>query len=294
LAVDESTYLISETVAASQAVVQDSSDGRLLADDEASIDVWIEDAAGSVVLGPFPTGYDAANQRFEITWNPSQLSQPGTYDVVAEAIDQGVPVVAFNVDSNDPANRRLSCVSQKLYEAGRSLGERAAEHVPANAKILMTMHSEGASALDDRLRGIQDALTQKQIIPTVVISGMLPAEAAEVITMALKADPEIKIVLCTGQADTEGAGLAVEQHFADGGFYVAGFDLSPEILRMVDEGTIDFVIDQQPYMQGFYPVIQLALYCRYGIKPASIDAGAGIVTKENAASVLKLSNEGYR
>jgi simple sugar transport system substrate-binding protein len=215
-------------------------------------------------------------------------------DVVADALDKGVPVVAFNVDSNDPANRRLSCVSQKLYEAGRSLGERAIDSIPANSKILMTMHSEGASALDDRLRGIQDILKRKKITWKVIITGLLPEKAAEIITETLKTGPDIKVVLCTGQADTEGAGLAIERHFADQNFYVAGFDLSPEILRMVMAGTIDFTIDQQPYMQGFYPVIQLALYCRYGITPSNIDAGAGFVTKDNAENVLQLSKAGYR
>ncbi len=215
-------------------------------------------------------------------------------DVVAEALDKGVPVVAFNVDSNDPANRRLSCVSQKLYEAGRSLGEKAIDSIPANSKILMTMHSEGASALDDRLRGIQDILERKQITWKVIITGLLPEKSADIITETIKANPDIKFVLSTGQADTEGAGLAIERNFADQDFYVAGFDLSLEILRMVQAGTIDFTIDQQPYMQGFYPVVQLAHYCRYGIKPSNIDVGAGIVTKDNAQSVLQLSKDGYR
>jgi simple sugar transport system substrate-binding protein len=127
-----------------------------------------------------------------------------------------------------------------------------------------------------------------------VVTGIVPEKAVEVVARALKANPEIKGVLCTGQVDTEAAGLAIEREFKERGCVAAGFDLSPVILRLVQAEVIKFTIDQQPYIQGFYPVVQLALYCRYGIRPSSMDAGAGIITKENVAKVMELSKSGYR
>jgi simple sugar transport system substrate-binding protein len=215
-------------------------------------------------------------------------------DVVKEAMDQGIPVVAFNVDDSSTPNARLSAVCQNLYQAGRSLGEAAAKFIPANSEVLMTLHSEGISALDDRLRGVQDVLRQKGVSWEVVVTGIAPEEAVEVITKALREHPGIKTVLCTGQVDTEAAGLAIEKGFQGKGYAAAGFDLSPEILRLIKAGVIRFTIDQQPYIQGFYPVVQLALYRRYGIKPSSMDAGAGIITKENVDAVMELSRRGYR
>ena len=43
-----------------------------------------------------------------------------------------------------------------------------------------------------------------------------------------------------------------------------------------------------------WPVIGLALYCRYGIMPSSMGAGAGIITRETAAKVMELSKKNYR
>jgi len=215
-------------------------------------------------------------------------------DVVQEAVDRGIPVVAFNVDDHSTPNPRLSAVCQNLYQAGRSMGQGAAEVIPARGKVLMTLHSEGISALDDRLRGAQEVLKEKGITWEVVVTGIVPEKAVGVIAKALKADPEIKMVLCTGQVDTEAAGLAIEREFKGKGYAAAGFDLSPEILRLIKAGVIKFTIDQQPYIQGFYPVMQLALYCRYGIRPSSMDAGAGMITKENVASVTELSKKDYR
>ena len=220
------------------------------------------------------------------------------FDLVAqEALDAGIPLVAFNVDDAATPNVRLSSVNQQFYEAGKTLGKEAAKHMENGCHILMTMHDEGVSALDDRLRGEQDGLREaglSEVHWKVLITGSMAKAASEVISRELKSDPSIKFVLCTGQADTEGAGLAIGKQFAGQGYYAAGFDLCTGILQSIREGNLAFTIDQQPYIQGFYPVMQLALLIRYGIKPGNIDAGAAIIDKSNIEEVEQLTMEGYR
>jgi simple sugar transport system substrate-binding protein len=209
--------------------------------------------------------------------------------VVAEAIEKGVPVVGFNVDDHLTPNARLASVNQQVYDAGRTLAQRALDFVPPGSHILMTLHDEGVSSLDDRLRGEQEVLKKKNVTWTVVVTGRHPEPASRIVSKALKADPRIRFVLCTGQADTEGTGLAIERDFAGKGYAAAGFDLSPNILRLIKAGHIRFTIDQQPYTQGFYPVVQLALYCRYGLVPSTMDAGAGIIDGSNVERVIELN-----
>ncbi len=214
--------------------------------------------------------------------------------VVQEALDKGVPLVAFNVDGTHGKGAHLSSVNQDLYRAGRTLGARAAEHLASGSKVLITMHDEGISALEDRARGIQEAIAQaRQVTWETLVTGTDPEKAVQIIEATLREDPGIRAVLCTGQADTEGAGRALERG-AEGRCLCAGFDLSPEILRLIRDGVIAFTIDQQPYVQGFYPVVQLVLCCRYGITPANMDPGAGIITKQNVAGVMEYSDRGYR
>ncbi|HPC95723.1 MAG TPA: substrate-binding domain-containing protein [Sedimentisphaerales bacterium] len=223
------------------------------------------------------------------------LIDPGAFDgVVQEAIDQGVPVVAFNVDDHASPNARLASVNQRLYEAGRSLASELLPEIPANAHVLMTMHDEGVSALEDRLRGLQDVLKDKGVRWTVLVTGNDSTRGAERIAQALREHSDIRIVLGTGQSDTEAAGLALEKHFAGQDYWSAGFDLSDTTLRLVKAGVIRCTVDQQPYIQGFYPVVQLALYCRYQIQPSDIDAGAAIIDRDNADAVIRLTREGYR
>lgn len=215
-------------------------------------------------------------------------------DVIREAIAKGVPVVAFNVDDHETPNARLSSVNQRLYAAGERLVGHLLPLIPNNAHILMTMHDEGVSALDDRLRGEQAILKEKNVRWTVLVTGNDSVKGAEVIAQALKEHPDIRIVLGTGQADTEAAGQAIEKYFPNEGHWSAGFDLSPETLRLIREGYIRCTIDQQPYIQGFYPVIQLTLFLRYGIVPSDIDAGAAIIDRFNVEQVIELTKQKYR
>ena len=207
---------------------------------------------------------------------------------IAEAMSKGIPVVAFNVDAQSARGgfhgeggpnrlRRLSAVCQDFPKAGRKLGEKALEFIPKGGKVLLTLHDRGIAALDERLEGIQEALRPHGIAWKVICTTNDSKKAAELIAAELKADPDVHVVLGTGQTDTEAAGVAIEREFPDRGYAATGFDLSPEILRLIRNGVIRFSIDQQPYCQGYYPVVQLALYCRYGIRPSDIDAGAAIV-----------------
>ena len=218
----------------------------------------------------------------------------GFDNVIQEAIDKGIPVVGFNVDDQATANGRLSSVNQRLYEAGESLGEYVLPLIPAKSHVLMTMHDEGVSALEDRLRGMQEILQRKNIEWTVIITGNDSAEGAEVVAATLNEHPEIRVVLGTGQSDTEAAGRAIEKFFSGRDYWSAGFDLSDKTLQLIQEGHIRGTIDQQPYIQGFYPVVQLTFYLRYGIIPSDIDAGAAIIDRSNVDQVIELTRRNYR
>src|SRR5262249_42251102 len=146
------------------------------------------------------------------------------------------PVVAFNVDDSATPNARLASVNQRLYEAGRKVGERALADVPEGAHVLVTKHDEGVSALEDRIRGIQDALKKKNVIWTTVVTGNDAQAGVEAIAKALREHPDIRIVFGSGQSDTEAAGRAIEAHFANQGYWAGGFDLSPKTLQLVEDG----------------------------------------------------------
>ena len=214
--------------------------------------------------------------------------------VVADAISKGVPVVGFNIDDNSTPNARLASVNQRVHAAGRILAQHALSEIPPGAHILMTKHDDGVSALEDRLRGAQEVLKSKKIRWTTIVTGNDAKSGAELIAKSLRVNPDIRVVLSSGQSDTEAAGRAIEAHFPKKGYWSAGFDLSPKTLELIQSGHIRFTIDQQPYVQGFYPVVALTLNLRYGIAPPDIDAGAGIVDRRNVKQIIRLTAAGHR
>src|SRR5882757_208705 len=172
--------------------------------------------------------------------------------VVADAISKGVPVIGFNIDDNSTPNARLASVNQRVHAAGRILAQHALSEIPSGAHVLMTKHDNGISALEDRLRGAQEVLKPKNITWTTIVTGNDAKSGAEVVSKALRENPGIRIILSSGQSDTEAAGRAIEAYFAKKGYWSAGFDLSPKTLELIQNGQVRFVIDQQPYVQGFY------------------------------------------
>ena len=49
----------------------------------------------------------------------------------------------------------------------------------------------------------------------------------------------------------------------------------------MEAGYIQVQVDQQPYMQGFMPVMEVYLSKTVGLAPSDIDTGKGIVLKED-------------
>ena len=234
---------------------------------------------------------DALNQGYDgIAIN---VIDPTAFNpVIAQARKSGIPVVAFNV--NAQKKDRLATVAQDLYAAGRAAAEAAAEDIPLGSHVLMTVHSGEPGATDARYQGITDGLKDRNLVWTNVVCGTSAEETQRLITEQLQADPQVRAIFATGLDNTEGAGRAVENGFRPKEIIVAGFDVSPEILRLLKLGAVTFTVDQQPYAQGFYPVVQLTLAKRYGIQPVNIDTGTAILRSEDADAYLRWSRRQVR
>ena len=211
---------------------------------------------------------------------------------IAYAREKGVPVVAFNVDATNGSGPHLAFTQQDFVNAGKNLARAMAADIPDGSTILVTQHDPGVSALEDRAKGIKLGLEGKNLTYVDLITTAEPEVAAEKVEDALKTHPEIVAILATGQADTEGSGLAAKKLGKK--LPIGGFDMSPAILTMIKDGEIKVTTDQQPYVQGYYPVVQLVLNLRYGLVPCNIDAGAGLVDSSKAEQALILSKQGYR
>ena len=210
---------------------------------------------------------------------------------IKAAIAAGIPVISLN--SGVEVAKQLGVkvhVGQTELIAGIGGGE--AMKGMGVAKAACVNQEVGNVALDLRCQGFAQGLgTDVDVIATTID----PTEVKNAVTAYLTRNPDTQALFILGSDPAMPAVEAVEGMGLIGKVKLATFDLSEGILQSVRDGKMEFAIDQQQYLQGYLPIVLLRLYKKFGLMPgADVLTGPGLVTKENAASVIDWSAKGYR
>lgn len=223
------------------------------------------------------------------------LPDPKAFDApVKLAIQKGIPVIATNVDDPTGDNMRLAFVGQDDVSAGRALGHEIVKRVGTSGKIAIGLEDLGHPSLQMRLKGVKEVLDKTQIKYTVLQTTPDLTQAAATFESYLLANPDAKGIFSVDATGTTAQGTVIRNLGLKGKVVSGGWDLVPGTLQNIEDGYTQFTVDQNPYLQGYYPVVALYLYLRYGIAPSNIDTGASIVDKDNVQSVMALAKQGYR
>jgi simple sugar transport system substrate-binding protein len=210
---------------------------------------------------------------------------------IKDAVAKGIPVVTVNSGTVEESQKlgALMHVGQPEYEAGLGAGKRAKE--AGISSFLCVNHYITNPASVERCRGFADALGV-DLGRQMIDSGIDPSEVQNKVKAYLTANPDTGAILTLGPNSAEPSIRAVKDMGLDGEIYFGTFDLSSEISAGIKDGTINFAIDQQPFLQGSVPIQVLTNYVRYGVAPAnSIFTGPGFVTKDNIELVESLAGE---
>jgi simple sugar transport system substrate-binding protein len=163
-------------------------------------------------------------------------------------------------------------------------------------KVLCVNQQVGNVGLDARCAGLARAVRSAGGSARVLGIDDQSPDAPRVVARALAAG-SVDGVLATNATGGLLSIDALAKTRRHGRVEVAAFDLGPDTLRAVEAGKLLFAVDQQPYLQGYLPVVMLANRARYGLLPAQGDVvatGANFVTRENAAQALELSERSIR
>lgn len=206
----------------------------------------------------------------------------------------GIPIVTLNSGSDllDRMPDVITHVGQSERVAGEGAGGKLDEM--GATTVLCVLHEVNNIGLQERCDGAADAMRESGgSLVTVQVTGKAdPASTAREIGAAMTAqDPDAVLTLDPDIA------MAALKEVAKRDAMLATFDLSPDVLDAVAAGDIAFAVDQQPYLQGYLPVVFLELAVRNGNEVGAnslVLTGPSFVTKENAASVAALSEQGTR
>jgi simple sugar transport system substrate-binding protein len=212
---------------------------------------------------------------------------------INKAVRKGIPVITINSGTHEQSRKlgALLHVGQPEYAAGKGAGLRA--KASGVTKFLCVNHYITNPASVERCTGFADGLGV-ELGNQMIDSGMDPGEIKNKVIAYLRANPDTNGILTLGPNSAHPTLAALGTMKLSGKIFMGTFDLSGEIAAAVKDGTIAFAIDQQPYLQGYLPVVILTNLARYGVVPGNdINSGPGFVTKKNIALVEKLAGE-YR
>ena len=212
---------------------------------------------------------------------------------LSDAVAKGIPVITINSGTQEQSKQlgALMHVGQPEYDAGKGAGEKA--KAAGVTKFLCVNHYITNPASVERCQGYADALGV-ELGNQMIDAGQDPGEVKSKVMAHLQANADTNGILTLGPTSAHPTLSALEDMGKSGTIHFGTFDLSGEIAEGIKNDVIAFAIDQQPYLQGYLPVVILTNLTRYGVVPGnSINSGPGFVTKDNIGLVEKYAGE-YR
>jgi len=224
------------------------------------------------------------------------------------AINAGIPVIT--VDSDAAGSRRLYFIGTNNQQAGVLGGKRLIEKLNGKGNVLVFTIS-GQPNIEDRMRGVKDALSAKpdiKIVDVIDVKGDPRSAFDKAQEVLPQTGPKrIDAFICLESASGKMVSDAIKRANATDRVLVA-FDVNPDTLDGIKGGTIDSTIAQKPYTMGYVglkaldevfhnPPKQLAKdysVDSFSPYPLFVDTGTSLVDKNNVDLYLASAAEGSK
>jgi len=178
-------------------------------------------------------------------------------------------------------------VGQELYATGYNLGKETLKRSGAKAgdrAMVWGLLEEPTRGL--RTKGVIDAFEEAGLTVDYLAidkaTNADPPAGIPTFVAYVSSHPDVKIVVtdhggltATLQSYLEAAGKGPDDIFG------AGFDLSPATVQAIKSGYTDLVIDQQQWLQGYLPILQICLTKKFAFSGLHIDTGGGFASADN-------------
>jgi simple sugar transport system substrate-binding protein len=234
------------------------------------------------------TGSDAANVNEMVNATNSAITAKADGIAIAlvdlkafngptqKALDANIPVLGYNADAAD--NPRLAYIGQDLFVSGQEMGKRIVELVPSG-DVALFIATPGALNIQPRIDGALDTIKKsgKGITPHTIATGAAVPKELSTIDAYWVGHKNTKGMFAVDAGSTQGVAQVIKKYnLRDQEVKGGGYDLLPAIQQLLAAGEIDFTIDQQPYLQGFLPVMELFMYKASGTLSGIADVNTGL------------------
>jgi len=212
---------------------------------------------------------------------------------LAKAKAAGIPIITLNSGVDDyKALGAITHVGQTEEIAGKAAGAKL--KAAGAKKVLCVIHEQNNIGLTQRCQGVKEGFGGN--VTNIQVKGTADIATTQTeIKSKLQADKSFDAVIALNPDIAAATVTAVKG--ANSKAKIATFDLSPDVIKDIKNGTVLFAVDQQQYLQGYLPIVFLKLFKDNantvgGGQP--VLTGPGFVDKSNAATVEKLAGQGTR
>ncbi|WP_018774197.1 MULTISPECIES: substrate-binding domain-containing protein [unclassified Arthrobacter] len=212
-------------------------------------------------------------------------------DVVKKAVDAGIPVVSMNAgEDQSKAIGAFTHFGQSDKLAGVTVGQRLASEGIKHP--ICVIQEQGHVGLENRCAGVKENVPGTEILN---VNGADMTSVSSTVSAKLQSTPDADAIVGLGAPFTLTIVKAVKESGSK--VKVASFDLNGELAKAIEDGTVEFTVDQQPYLQGYGSVDAIWLSKVGGFKVGGgqqVYTGPAVIDKSNAADVLAFAEQGIR
>lgn len=210
---------------------------------------------------------------------------------VKNAVAAKIPVVGLNagIDQYQQLGVMEYFGSDETV-AGQAVGERITTE--GGKHPLCVIQQEGSVSLEARCAGVKAKAAATQ---NLQVNGADDNSVKATIQAKLTQDPSIDYIVTLGAPVALDAVQSIKN--ASSKAKLATFDLNAETIKAIQDNSITFSVDQQPYLQGYLAVDSLWLYLSNGLvigggKP--VLTGPALVDQSNIAAIAKYAANNTR
>ncbi|MEU2415020.1 sugar ABC transporter substrate-binding protein [Streptomyces sp. NPDC088922] len=212
--------------------------------------------------------------------------------VVAKAVKAGIPVITVNSGSAESkAFGALTHIGQDESIAGEAVGDEL--NTRKRQKVLCVLHEQGNVGHEQRCAGAKK--TFGGTMQNLYVDGTNMPDVQASIEAKLDSDKSIDAVVTLGAPFAAAAVKAKKT--AGSKAEIDTFDLNASVAAGLQDKSLGFAVDQQPYLQGYEAVDLLWLY-RYNQNVLGgglpVLTGPQVITRDDADALAEYTNRGTR
>jgi simple sugar transport system substrate-binding protein len=164
-----------------------------------------------------------------------------------------------------------------------------------SGEIGMFIATPGSLNIQPRMNGALSVIKKHSGIKADVVTtgAAIPGELTAIKSWA-SSHGSAKGMFAVDAGSTQSLGqVLLKDGLNKKGWKGGGFDLTPITQQLIQHGTMEFTIDQQPYLQGFLPILQLFMYnvTQKLSGPAETDTGLKFVTKSTVGPYVSTKSK---